>query len=374
MISTRTEKLTPLYDCHVEADARMTPFGGYLLPVTYEGILAEHRAAREGAALFDTSHMGEIMIEGPAAIADLERLLSCRISSLKPGRCRYGLMCRPDGGVLDDLIVYRFGNEAFMLVVNAGTRVRDLEWIRGHTAAETQVKDRSDSTAKIDLQGPDAPRIACALLDPAPNSLSFFSFTRTHFREHELLVSRTGYTGEVGFEFYIDSEAAPRLWNACLRQGAEPSGLGARDTLRLEAGLPLYGHELTEERNAGESGFHFAIDDSKAFIGADAIRKRTPSRVLCGLELDGRRAAREGSAVLDTRGAQVGTVTSGSFAPSVGNAVALAYIDRRAADGHSAFKLDAGRKTIAAERCDTPFYRGGTARQPLQRFLETAPA
>jgi len=361
---------TVLYDKHVALGAGMTEFGGYLMPVQYEGILREHESARRGAALFDTCHMGELCMKGDTAAADLEQLLTCRISDLPEGRCRYGLMCNDRGGVVDDLIVYRIEQGSFMLVVNAGNRQKDLEWIESHASSETAVLDVSDVTAKLDLQGPASPGIAQHLLDKPVDKLCYFTFMSNAYHGRELLVSRTGYTGEIGFEIYVEPDLALDLWDLCLADGAVPAGLGARDTLRLEMGMPLYGHELNEERSAAESGFTRSIAPDKHFIGSNIVLDRgAHGAVLVGIALDGRGAAREGDSVHAEGKGKVGVVTSGSFAPSLGCAVALGYVETGHIGVGEQLTINGTRHILAGTVKELPFYRKGTARKAMATFL-----
>ena len=359
---------TVLAERHAGLGARMGPFGGYWMPIQYEGILKEHAAARESIALFDTCHMGEIHVTGDTAEEDLERLVSCAVGSLPAGRCRYGLLCNESGGVLDDLLVYRFGAADFMLVVNAGTRQRDLDWVVSQCSTETVVEDRSFETAKIDVQGPGSPRLLESLMDWSLAELRYFGFMRNRFRGHDVLLSRTGYTGEIGFELYCEAGLGPEFWDACIEGGATPAGLGARDTLRLEMGMPLYGHELDSDINAADSGMTWAIAD-KEFIGSAVIRAAAGDRRLAGLLLDGRRAARHGDAVVDCGGREIGRVTSGSFAPSLGQAIAMAYVDAAFQAAGTAVRIRTARSELEGTVCARPFYRGGTARKQMREFL-----
>ncbi len=361
---------TILHDEHVALGARMAPFGGFEMPIQYAGILAEHRAVRTAAAVFDVCHMGEFRIQGERALADLEALLSCDVTSLDPGRCRYGFICAEDGGVLDDQIVYRLGVDEFMMVVNAGTQDRDFAWVCEHLSPGARALNVSAETAKLDLQGPGSVRILNRLLDEPMAGLKYFHFARARFKGKPILVSRTGYTGEIGFELYCSVDLAVRLWRACLARGAVPAGLGARDTLRLEMGYPLYGHELGEERNAAESGMNWALSESKTFIGAAAVRAPDAAKErLVGLVLDGRRSARAGQAVLDATGASVGRVTSGSFAPTLKVAVAMAYVRKDLAGPGQILDIDTGRHRLTARVTETPFHRQGTVRRPFHDFL-----
>jgi aminomethyltransferase len=364
-----THKRTILFDKHVALGARIVPFNGFDMPVQYEGILKEHQATRESAALFDTCHMGEFLVKGPTATADLERLFTCPVATLKTGACRYGMMCNEQGGVIDDLVVYRFGEQDYMVVVNAGTQDNDFAWISAHLSPSTVIRNVSDSTAKIDLQGPASPRILQKLVTDSPVDLKFYTFKHTGFRGTRVLISRTGYTGEIGFEFYSDAATALAFWDDCRNLGAVPAGLGARDTLRLEAGLPLYGHEMSADRNAAESGFTRAIATNKPFIGSTCVwdPTRSPAR-LAGIAFPDRRAARAGDTVLDPAGKTLGTVTSGSFAPTLGHAIALAYLDCPHPHAGAAVHVRTSRQTLEGHLTPLPFYTG-TVRKPMTDFI-----
>lgn len=341
------------------------------MPVQYSGIVREHAAVRTAAGIFDTCHMGEFHFRGAGAVADLERLVSCNVGSMLPGQCRYGLLCNPEGGVIDDMILYRQDDAEFMMVVNAGTRAGDLTWIQDHLGAETQVHDCSEETGKLDLQGPGAPAMLAGLIDAPLRGLNYFRFLNTHVDGHAVLVSRTGYTGEIGFELYASVKATVKLWDRLLACGALPAGLGARDTLRLEAGLPLYGHEMNPNRNAAESGFTSVLSTDKEFVGCESVRRVSPSEsLLTGIVLQGRQAAREGDVVQLSSGESVGVVTSGSFAPSLGCAVALAYVQRAQAGPGQDVEVVTSRQVLRGKLSRTPFYKNGTARKPIRMFLE----
>ena len=360
-------KKTILFEKHVELGAKMAPFAGYTMPIQYAGIRHEHDATRSRAAVFDTCHMGVFKLRGRSVEEDLEWLVTCRVADLAPGRCRYGLMCNENGGVIDDLVVYRRGADDFMLVVNAGTKDKDLEWVREHVSDAVVLEDSTDVTAKIDLQGPQAPRIAQELLEHPIEGLVYFSFGENQFEGSPVVVSRTGYTGEIGFEFYGEPSVVASIWDRCIELGAEPAGLGARDTLRLESGMPLYGHELSEDRNANETGFRKSIDLNKNFIGDEFVR-RPAENLLCGIRISGRRAARSGDRV-ESGGAVVGEVTSGSFAPSLEVPVALAYVCAEKAIVGADVTVCRGEKEMAGTLVELPFYKDGTARKKISRFL-----
>ena len=363
-------KQTILYDKHIALRAKMAPFGGYLMPIQYSGIIREHTATREAVAIFDTCHMGEFSIEGPAAASDLERILSCPVATIPIGKCRYGFMTNEQGGVRDDQILYRMGEDEFFMVVNASTEEGDAAWVQAHLSAGTAFRNLSAATAKLDIQGPLSPKLLGRLLELPIDNMKYYSWAQNRWRGNELLVSRTGYTGELGFEIYAPHEQGAAIWDACLELGALPAGLGARDTLRLEMGLPLYGHELDEKTNPAESGFTRAIATDKEFIGSRLIgdpgRKK---RLLAGIMLDGRRAARSGDIVLDAAGQEIGVVTSGSFSPSLSRAIALAYLKIESSAVGTVVAVGTERGIIQGTVTELPFYKKATGRKDLREFL-----
>lgn len=364
------EKRTVLYDTHIALGAKMAPFGGYIMPIQYTGIVKEHEATRANATLFDTCHMGEFFLSGPNALADLEKLITCTISTLENGQCRYGMLCNEQGGVIDDLITYRIAEEEFMLVVNAGTQDNDFDWIKSHISPDTKIENQSAATAKIDLQGPASPKMMSAILSEDILDLRYFHFKQTTYKGKQIIISRTGYTGEVGFEFYVPNALAETFWQEAMQQGATCAGLGARDTLRLEIGMPLYGHELTQSRNAAETGFVRSIADDKDFVGSsvvcDPMQKKNS---MTGIILESRRAARAGDTILGEDGTQLGTITSGSISPSLGTAIAMGYVPNDAAVEGNKINIKTSRKTLAAKIASLPMYKEATARGKLSRFL-----
>lgn len=347
-------KKTPLYSKHVEAGGVIVDFGGYELPVRYsEGILAEHTAVRERAGLFDVSHMGEILVEGNAT-AYLEKLLTNRFSDMAPGKVRYSLMLYPEGGVVDDVLVYRRAEESYLVVVNAANREKDYEWMKAHAEGVT-LKDISDETALLALQGSAAKEILSGVKLPEKyytfiENVDIFGMNAT--------ISRTGYTGEYGVEIFLGNEDAPVLWDRLIEKGAEygmkPAGLGARDTLRLEAAMPLYGHELRREYLASEAGLDFAIKLDKAdFIGKTALESIPARYERIGAFVDGKGIAREGTPVFDEDG-EAGLVTSGTMSPTLGKAVAMLRV-RKERKG-KLFCEVRGRKLPLTET-PLPFYK-----------------
>ncbi|MCX7848308.1 MAG: glycine cleavage system aminomethyltransferase GcvT [bacterium] len=358
---------TPLHDAHCARGARMAPFAGWLLPIYYSSIIEEHLHTRAAATLFDTCHMGQFLLKGPNAARDLDRLLTCNITSLPVGRCRYGLLLNDRGTVLDDSITYRLSHNEFMIVVNAATTQRDARWIAAHCSSGTSFEDISPITAKFDLQGPLAADILQPHLSEPLNSLTYFSFLRATLHGVDVLISRTGYTGEYGFELYVAAPFAIPVWNLLLEDPRlKPAGLGARDTLRLECALPLYGHELTEDRSPAFANLDFAISAEKDFIGKNALdqARSDPSQPrLCGLSFPTRQSPRAGHPVLHN-GSTCGVITSASFAPSLGHAIALAYLDPACASCGTHVQVSSGRALLDAVVCPLPFYQHGTARRP----------
>ncbi|MDR1856093.1 MAG: glycine cleavage system aminomethyltransferase GcvT [Desulfovibrio sp.] len=354
--------LTPLAQWHKDHGAKMAPFAGWLMPIQYEGILAEHKHTRTKASVFDICHMGEFLMTGRGAAGAVALALTHNIATLAPGRCRYGFLLNEAGGVMDDCILYRMGDEEFMLVVNAACREKDVAALRKRLTAAVALDDVSDATAKIDLQGP----LALDVLEDVLKGtfrLPYFGFVQQTFKGEPLLVSRTGYTGELGFELYVPTRLATELWTLLLsHEDVKPAGLGARDTLRLEAGLALYGHELDEEHSPEESGMSQFLTSSAPFVGrapSFPIRER-----LVPLRIEGRKATRNGDKVTLPDGTPAGRVTSGSFAPSLGCVVAFAYIAAPLA-GEPEFRIPAGKEPLVAKPTTIPFYTEGTARKKL---------
>ena len=366
------DKKTIFYDLHVSLDAVMAPFGGFLMPIQYSGIIGEHEATRTGAALFDTCHMGEFLLSGSGVVADLDNIVSCNVADMVAGQCRYGMMCNEQGGVIDDLLVYRMGDD-FTLVVNAGTQDSDFEWIGEHLSSSTRLVNASERTAKVDIQGPGSPEIVEQVLDGTVADMAFYRHKGIRYKGEDVLISRTGYTGEIGFELYCGHDLALSFWRDAMAQGAVPAGLGARDTLRLEMGMPLCGHELGPTRNAAGSGLARSLSTAKRFIGSDAVSD--PSRrtsQLVGILFEDRRAARGGDWIVDADGAEIGQVTSGSFAPSIGVAVALGYVAVSAAQEGGSVTVRTDRKPLEGRIVPTPFYTKATGRQPVTDFLKAS--
>ena len=359
------ERKTPLYQKHVDAGGKIVPFAGFLLPVQYpSGTIAEHMAVRTKAGLFDVSHMGEFYLTGPDACKNLELLLTNQISGMQDGQARYSPMCNEQGGVIDDLLVYRIHETSYLLVVNAANREKDARWIQAHLLGDVVFEDASDRIAQIALQGPNAPAILKKVAEEADIPQTYYRFVeRGLVAQIPCLIAKTGYTGELGYELYCDQADAPRLWDRLLEAGADegliPCGLGARDTLRLEAAMPLYGHEMDETVSPIEAGLGFAVKLQKeeAFLGKQALLDAgTPTRCRVGLSVTGRGIAREQSAVY-VGDAQVGVVTSGTHCPYLKRAVAMALIDKAYEAVGTKVEIDVRGRRVEAEVVPLPFYR-----------------
>jgi aminomethyltransferase len=315
--------------------------------------------------------MGEFGVGNVDSPWQLEKILSCDIRNMKIGGCRYGFMCNHDGGVIDDLIVYRRAEADFMLVTNAANYEKVRFRLRNYTGDFTSYWNETERTAKIDVQGPKAPKIVAGLMKEPIDELKFYNFANNYYKDTKVIVSRTGYTGEIGFEVYCPVEIAGEFWDDCVAGGAIPAGLGARDTLRLEMGFPLYGHELSEERNAGQSGFTRAISKYNDFIGWEPVRdsEEATRQALRGINLEGRRTAHQGDKVLNSSGAEVGIITSGSYSPTLGHAIALAYVDSGCSEIDTEVKIISGKNEFAGKICTLPFYKNATARDDIKLYL-----
>jgi aminomethyltransferase len=359
---------TPLYDAHLRLGARMVDFAGFEMPIQYDSILEEHAAVRKAAGLFDVSHMGQIHLRGSGAIASGEQLVSCPVASLGVGRVRYGLLCNDAGGVVDDVTLYRLSENELLFCVNASNIEKDHRWICEHVHSDTEVENRSAETGLLALQGPLSAEILAAVsADPKVQEIKRFRFAHHNVAGVPSLISRTGYTGSDGFEIYLPGSRTEEVFEALLDAGRagglQPAGLGARDTLRLEAALPLYGHELDDTTSPLEAGLDRFVKRAEAgFVGAEAIEARAasvPSRQLVGFEVTGRGVARAGYA-LSHNGAPAGHVTSGAPSPTCGVPIGLGYVRPEAADIGNLLEVDIRGRAIEARVVKTPFVeRGG---------------
>ncbi len=370
-----TAKRTPLWEMHRQLGARMIDFGGWDMPVSYKaGTIKEHQAVRSAVGLFDVSHMGEAVLRGPKAKEVVDRLATNAVASAAAGKAVYTLLCRPDGGIVDDCIFYKKSDEEFFVIINASNTAKDLAWFREHASVDCNVEDESDRTALIAVQGPKAVAMVDALASDALAAMPSFTFLETEVAGVRCLVARTGYTGEDGFELACANEDAVKLWTALLDAatplGGLPIGLGARDTLRLEAKLPLYGNDLDDTTSPLEAGLGWAVKlEGRDFLGADALRAQQAgglSRKLVGFRLadDVRAVARHGYNVVDRslpEGEQViGQVTSGGPGVVVGGAIGLAYVPVAYAATGKILTIDCRGKDVAASVVAGKFYKRPT--------------
>lgn len=360
------EKKTPLYDAHVAAGGKIVPFGGYLLPVQYgSGVITEHMAVRQKAGLFDVSHMAELSLKGPGAVETIQHLCTTDISKMVDGQVKYAMFCNEQGGIVDDLVIYRMEAERYVLVVNAGNHEKDAAWVENHLRGDVTYADISKETAQIALQGPASDVIIAKICEDSSIPKKYYSFVEHGVvdlgsRKIEAIVSQTGYTGERGYEFYCKASDAVDLWNRLLEVGADegliPCGLGARDTLRLEASMPLYGHEMNDELSPLEAGLPCKLD-GKDFLGKDAIIARgQPKITRVGLKITGRGIAREHSPIHDASG-EIGWVSSGTHCPYLGCAVAMGYVPKEKAELGTKVQIDVRGRMLDAEVIAMPFYK-----------------
>ncbi len=359
---------TPLHQWHSTHGGRMVEFGGWSMPVQYESIVVEHQATRQAAGLFDISHMGRLRFDGPDAARWIDSLVTRSVDPLKPGQIRYGLVTNELGGVLDDVLVYRLADAAggtyHVMVVNAGNRAKIVDWINAHQGGhDATMMDLTSSWGMIAIQGPKALEILAPSVSADLASMKFYTGCETEISGHGGVVSRTGYTGEDGFELMLGAAMTESVWQELIDRGAElgikAAGLGCRDTLRLEAAMPLYGHELDEETTPWEAGLKFAVNLNKPeFVGQQALRdsQKDPLRALAGFKLEGRRTAREGYTIL-ADGKPVGTVTSGTFSPTLDQPIAMGYVPPAMIGQTPEWTIDVRGQAVSATRVELPFYR-----------------
>jgi aminomethyltransferase len=367
---TATLAQTPLHDWHAAHGARLVDFAGWSMPVQYSSIVAEHVATRTAAGLFDISHMGRLRFDGPDAVKLIDSLVTRNIATLKPGGIRYALVTNDSGGVKDDVLVYHLQDAAgasyYLMVVNASNREKILAWIEDHHPAFADVlcTDLTHQWAMIAVQGPLALEIVQPLVDYELGAMKYYSGVETSIAGHGGIISRTGYTGEDGVELIVGNAVAEELWNTLWEAGRDrgvlAAGLGARDTLRLEAGMPLYGHELTEELNPLQAGLGFAVNlEKRTFPGREEIAKSRADNSrprLVGLEIEGKRPAREGHAIL-ADGGPVGHVTSGTFSPTFKKPIAMGYVAPRHTAEGTKLTIDIRGQAAGATVVPLPFYR-----------------
>ncbi|MEX2168487.1 MAG: glycine cleavage system aminomethyltransferase GcvT [Pirellulales bacterium] len=374
MTATCTLARTPLYDWHVAHGGRMVDFAGWSMPVQYGSIVEEHQATRRAVGMFDVSHMGRLEFFGPDAMAFLDQVVTRRVTDMQPGQVRYGLVCNEQGGILDDVLVYRLSSDStqtdwpsFMMVVNASNREKIVQWLdKQQSGYAVDFKDVTTSTAMIAVQGPKAIELVKPLLDFDITAMRYYRCAFGSLGDEPGWISRTGYTGEDGIEWIGGADAAERVWSKVMSRakacGGSAAGLGARDTLRLEAAMPLYGHELNEEITPIEAGLDFAVSlKDRDFIGRGALlaaKGNTKQPVRVGLQLEGRRVAREHSRILQGDD-DVGYVTSGTFSPTFERPIAMAYVRPSVAAIGTRLAADIRGTAAAATVVPLPFYDRG---------------
>ena len=355
---------TALYDSHVGLGARMVPFAGWDMPVQYAGILAEANAVRGKGGIFDVSHMGRIYVSGPQATDLMEWIQTGRIGNLRQGRARYSLICVEDGGILDDTVSYRLEENRYLLICNASNRAAVVDWLerwRSDRYPQTTLEDVTTDTVMIAVQGPDAASLVDGMSAETPSSLRFFGSMEATVLGCKTFVGRTGYTGEDGFEIVSDARDGASIWNALHEGGMAPTGLGARDVLRLEAGLPLHGSDIDLTTTPLEASLGRFVRLKKEFAGADALRRQQEQgveRSLVGLFSEGRSIPRHDYAIL-AEGEPAGRITSGSYSPTLDRNIAMGYVQRRWSEEGQSLQIDIRGRQVAASVTPLPFYKRG---------------
>ncbi len=351
---------TPLYQWHIDHHARMVPFGGWEMPVQYIGIGPEHKAVRTAAGLFDISHMARVSFWGPDALALLDKVFTNSVATMKDGQVRYGLICNESGGILDDVLVYRWPY-GFLVVVNASNRQKIVKWLdHQRHGMNLQYQDQTFETTMVAIQGPKAVEMVAGMFGDDVTQLKYYYAQPTRYKDKGCVVSRTGYTGEDGFEVMLPNSHGLTLWNDFIDKGAVACGLGARDTLRLEAAMPLYGHELSETIDPIHAGLSWAVKlDKGEFIGREAIQQAAADNtkpVRVGLEIDGKRAAREGCPIMAGMNL-AGTVSSGSLCPWLDKSLAMGYVLPQYAPVGTKLAIDVRGSKLDATVVPLPFYK-----------------
>lgn len=357
------EKRTCLYDKHVALGAQMSPFGGFVMPIQYKGIVEEHNAVRHACGVFDVSHMGEVLVTGADAEKFVNHIFTNDVTGGAPGKCFYGMMLNPEGGVVDDLLVYKRDDDDFFLVINASNIEKDVAWLRSQAEGfDVMIDDMSESLGELAVQGPLSEEVMTGVLGIDCAELSFYTFKTVDINGESVIVSRTGYTGEDGFEIYASPDLINRMWDELMACGkVEPCGLGCRDTLRFEVGLPLYGNELGDDISPLEAGLGVFVKlDKPEFVGKEAIERQKAEgvrRKLVGLELLDRAIPRHGYEVLNDADEVVGHVTTGYHAISVDKSIALALVDAAFAALDTPLKVRIRRKVFPAKVVKKKFYK-----------------
>ena len=348
---------TPLYKKQLEIKCKMVPFAGWEMPIQFDGIIAEHGYCRNDVALFDTSHMGEFFFKGDISTSGINEATSINIEALKIGKCKYGFLLNENAGVIDDLIIYRLSQDELMIVVNASRAAIDFKTITSRLKSGS-LDDRSLELAKLDVQGPNSIKVLEKYFDVNLEEMGFFSFVQTKIFDEDCLLSRTGYTGELGFELYTNAKTSEKIWDALINDnGVKPAGLGARDALRLEMGYSLYGNDLTEEISPLEANLGMFVNLKRDYVGKDALvaqKEKTLSRIIIPFKTTSRRSARKDFEVYQGD-KKIGFVTSASFSPTLNVGIGLAMVDLKEFDKEKSFELKDKRGAIEANKASLPF-------------------
>ena len=363
MEENTTFSVTPLIDKHKELGAKLAPFGGWLMPIQYSGIIEEHNWTRTNAGLFDICHMGEFVIEADLAKSNLGDILTVNLKTMPEGACRYGFMLNEQGGIIDDLVVYRISEFQWMIVVNAATTNTDEAHLRKYLNSATRLENISTSLGKLDLQGPESANVLKELVNEDVK-LKYYNFGYFDLLGEKIIISRTGYTGELGYELYMPNKKIVQLWDKILTDKlVKPIGLGARDTLRLEIGYSLYGQDIDKDTTPLEAGLEYFIDWNKDFIGKEALKKQKQAgvfkRMIC-FASNSRRSPRHNYRII-YKGEDIGNVTSGSFSPSLGFGIGMGYVNREV-KVEELIDLVENSVTINAKVVSKPFYKNGSVK------------
>lgn len=359
-------KNTALSSTHIELGAKMVPFAGYNMPVSYEGVNAEHETVRKAVGVFDVSHMGEFLITGEHALELIQKIGSNDASKLTDGKAQYSCMPNNTGGIVDDLIIYRFNKEKYLLVVNASNIEKDWNWISQHNSMDATMRDLSDEYSLLAIQGPKAAEAMQSLTDVNLSDIKFYTFEVAPFAGVEnVIISATGYTGSGGFEIYCRNEDAQRIWDRVFEAGADygikPIGLAARDTLRLEMGFCLYGNDIDDTTSPIEAGLGWITKFTKDFVNSEALKEQKengPARKLIGFEIDERGIPRQGYEIVDDNGKVIGNVTSGTMSPSLEKGIGMGYVTTEFAAPGSKINIQIRKKALPATVVKMPFYKG----------------
>jgi aminomethyltransferase len=340
----------------------MINIGGYEIPFEYEGIYEEHLTTRDRASIFDSCFMGEFRITGETVCDDLEKLFTCNISSLRENQCKYTFICNKEGGVIDICVIYRITRDKFLLVVNAENKNKVLEWIMKHKSEKTIITDISEITSKLDLQGPESINILTKIVKNSFKDFDYCSFRYDYYKSTKILISRTGYTGEIGFEIFCPHDIALSLWNDLILLGAKPAGFGCLNTLRIEMGFPLYGHELDTERVAFETGYKHLFDFTKIFFGSD---RQFQKSILSGIIIDDSTNVLKGDTILTDNNHSVGVITSACFSPCLQEHIALSYVLRNYANPGAKLIVSTKKKKLNGTVSKLPFYKKATFKNQI---------